>query len=142
MKTNKHIGSVDIKIDTSRIEGNLIEAQRLLTEQVLADCTPLVPFRQGALQSSASIGVNADEIMWNTPYAHYLYEGKVYGPNIPIYDKITGELTGFCSPPSKKPTGKQLEYHHLGATDHWFEEAKEQHIDDWIKLVKETVGGN
>lgn len=141
MKINQHIGSVDIKIDTSRIEGNLKEAQRLLTTQVLADCTPLVPFRQGALQSSTSIGINADEIAWNTPYAHYLYEGKVYGPNIPIFDD-NGRLTGFLSPPSKEPTGQQIAYHHPGTTDHWFEQAKEQHLDDWIKLAKDIAGGN
>lgn len=145
MKINTHIGNVDIKIDTKRIDKNLREAQKLLNEQIVADCDTLIPFQQGALRDSVNYpqGVYGGEIEWNTPYAHYQYMGEVYGPNIPIRDS-SGNLTGYFSPPKKKknPTGRPLHYHPEGTErgDHWFEKAKQQHKDDWVKLVKETVG--
>ncbi len=141
MKLNTRIGNVDIHIDTKRIDKNLKEAQKLLNMQVVADCDPLIPFQQGALRNSVNYpqGIYGGEIEYNTPYAHYQYMGEVYGPNIPIYDS-GGNLTGYFSPPKKQPTGRPLHYHTEGTGDHWFEKAKEQHKDDWVRLVKETVG--
>lgn len=139
MKLNTTIGNVNIHIDTKRIDRNLKEAQRLLTNQVWDDCDPLVPFQQGGLRNSVTMSIHADYIEWNAPYAHYLYEGEVYGPNIPIKDE-EGNITGWWSPPKKNPTGRPLTYHTAGTGDHWFEKAKEQHKQDWIDLVKRTAG--
>lgn len=119
------------------------EAQKLLNMQVVADCDPLIPFQQGALRNSVNYpqGIYGGEIEYNTPYAHYMYEGIVYGPNIPIKDS-QGNITGWYSLPSKHPTGEKLKYHPEGTErgDHWFEKAKEQHGDDWVRLVKRTAG--
>ena len=49
MELNTKVGDVEIKLDTSRIDDNLLEAQKLLNMQVVADSAPFVPFRQGAL---------------------------------------------------------------------------------------------
>ncbi len=141
MRIRQHIGNVDINIDTKRIDRNLKEAQKLLNMQVVADCDPLIPFQQGALRNSVNFpsGIYGGEIEYNTPYAHYQYEGKVYGPNIPIRD-AEGNITGWYSPPKKQPTGRKMEYHTPGTGDHWFEKAKEQHKQEWIDLVKRTAG--
>lgn len=141
MRINSHVGSVDIKIDTKRIDKNLKDAQRLLNMQIVADCDPLIPFQQGQLRNSLVYpeGVYGGELEWNAPYAHYQYEGEVYGPNIPIKD-AEGNITGWYSPPKKNPTGRRLTYHTAGTGDHWFEKAKEQHKQDWIDLVKRTAG--
>lgn len=141
MNINTKVGNVSISINTSRLDNNLKEAQMLLNMQVVADCTPLVPFSQGALRNSVNYpeGIYGGSIEWNTPYAHYLYEGIVYSPNIPIKDKA-GNIVGWFSPPSKKPTGRSLTYGEPGTTDHWFEEAKKAHGAEWIRLVQETVG--
>lgn len=141
MRIRQHIGNVDIHIDTSRIDRNLKDAQRLLNMQVVADCDPLIPFQQGALRNSVNYpqGIYGGEIEYNTPYAHYQYMGQVYGPNIPIRD-AEGNITGYWSPPKKHPTGRQLQYHTAGTGDHWFEKAKEQHKQGWIDLVKRTAG--
>lgn len=142
MKINNHVGNVHIKFDTKRIDGNLKEAQMKLNMQIVADSEPYVPFRQGALRSSVRYpqGVDGGEIEYNTPYAHYLYEGIVYSPNIPIKD-AQGNITGWFSPPHKTPTGRKLQYHTPGTTDHWFETVKEKKLDSWVQLVKETAGG-
>ena len=141
MRLNTHIGNVDIHIDTKRIDNNIRTAQRLLNLQVAADCDPYIPFRQGQLRNSLTYpqGVYGGELEWNAPYAHYQYTGIVYGPNIPIRD-AGGNITGWYSPPSKNPTGRPLTYHTAGTGDHWFEKAKAQHGDDWVRLVKRTAG--
>ena len=141
MRINRHIGNVDIKIDTSRIDKNLKKCQKLLNMQVVADCDPLIPFQQGALRNSVNYpqGIYGGEIEYNTPYAHYQYEGIIYGPNIPIRD-AEGNITGWYSPPNKHPTGRKLQYHTEGTGDHWFEKAKQQHKDEWVRLVKQTAG--
>ena len=54
-------------------------------------------------------------------YAHYMYEGVVYGPNIPVFEN--GVIVAWWSPPSgKSPTGKSINYStefHQLATHHW-----------------------
>lgn len=141
MRINNTVGNVSIKIDTSRIDKNIREAQKLLNLAVIGDCDPLIPFQQGALRNSVNYpqGIYGGEIEYNTPYAHYQYEGIVYGPNIPIKD-AEGNITGWWSPPKKNPTGRKLQYHTPGTTDHFFEKAKEQHGKDWINLVRRTAG--
>ncbi len=141
MRIRTHVGSVDIRFNTERIERNIREAQKLLNMQVVADCDPLIPFQQGALRNSVNYpqGIYGGEIEYNTPYAHYMYEGKVYGPNIPIRD-AEGNITGWYSPPNKRPTGRSLTYHTSGTGDHWFSKAKEMHKDEWVDLVKRTAG--
>ena len=145
MRIRQHIGNVDIQLNTDRIDRNLKEAQKLLNMQVVADCDPLIPFQQGALRNNVNYpqGIYGGEIEYNTPYAHYMYEGEVYGPNIPIKDS-QGNITGWFSPKGqkKKPTGRPITYHPEGTErgDHWFEKAKEQHKQEWIDLVKRTAG--
>ena len=141
MRIRQHIGNVDIDISDARLRRNMKEAQKLLNMQVVADCDPLIPFRQGSLRNSVNYpqGIYGGEIEYNTPYAHYQYMGDVYGPNIPIRD-TEGNITGWWSPPKKHPTGRKLQYHTAGTGDHWFSKAKEMHKDEWVRLVKQTAG--
>lgn len=116
------------------------EAQKKLNMQVVADCEPLVPFRQGALRGSVRypLGIYGNVIEYDVPYARYLYGGEVYGPNIPKKD-ADGNIVGWWSPPNKKPTGRALTYHTEGTQDHWFEEAKARHLNEWTELVRNTL---
>lgn len=143
MRIRQHIGNVDINIDTKRIDRNMKEAQKLLNMQVVADCDPLIPFQQGALRNSVNYpqGIYGGEIEYNTPYAHAVYEGFVFTPNIPIKDSA-GNITGWFSPPGKKKqkTDRKMQFHTPGTTDHFFEEAKRIHGAEWVRLVKETAG--
>lgn len=133
-KINKTVGNVNVKIDTSRIDQNLKEAQRALTNQVWADCTPLVPFQQGGLRNNVSMSINADYIEWNSPYAHYIYSNELY---------LAANGSSWAKKHEKKyPAGKPLHYHPEGAgtTGQWFEEAKRLHKDEWVKLVQRIAG--
>lgn len=83
-----------------------------------------VPFKEGILYNTVNItGGNGNGIIEHTvPYAHYAYEGLVYGPNVPIVQG--GQVVGFFSPTAPKhPTGKMLHYSGMGSR-HWDEAAK------------------
>lgn len=136
MKINTHVGNVDIKIDTKRIDHNIKEAQAWINRKVVADCEPFIPFNQGALKNSVEYpqGIYGGEIEYNSPYAHYQYMGELY---------LSANGSSWAKKHEKKyPSGKPLHYHpkSAGTTDHWFEKAKEQHKEEWIKGVKEIAG--
>lgn len=57
------------------------------------------------------------EIEYTQPYAHYMFEGEVYGPNYPIISD--GVVTGWYSPSKKFPTGKKIKYTKPLAQSHW-----------------------
>ncbi len=87
-------------------------AEKFMAGVVRAFCDLYVPMREGILKNTAEVvdmGANV-YLVYPSPYAHYQYAGEVWGPNIPIYDKATGVLTGFYSPPVKHPTGRELTY--------------------------------
>lgn len=142
MKMNTSVGSVKIKIDTDRVNDAVLEAQKALNEQIVADCTPLIPFRQGALREQVRFpdGVYGGQIEWYAPYAHYQYAGEVYGPNIPVKD-AAGNITGWFSPPKKYPTGRRLQYNEPGTGSEWFEKSKSANLQKWVDLVKKKIGG-
>lgn len=134
MQINKTVGSVEIKLNTNRYDANVRDAQKLLNMQVVADCDPYIPFQQGALRGSVRYpdGIYGSEIAWDTPYAHYQYEGELY---------LTEDGRTFANKGERKyPTGQPLEYHAPGTSDHWFDKAKEQNLNQWIDLVKKTAG--
>ena len=85
---------------------------------------PYVPFKEGVLYNTVNIsGGNGEGVIEHTaPYAHYAYEGMVYGPNVPISQG--GAVTGFYSPEAPKhPTGAMMHYSGTGSR-HWDEAAK------------------
>ena len=141
MVYKRTVGCGDIQIDTKRIDNNLKNAQIALNMKIVGDCDQYVPFQQGALRGSVRYpeGMSGGVIEYDTPYAHYQYMGEVYGPNIPRYDS-DGNLIGYWSPPQKHPTGRPLQQHSIGTTDHWFERAKDAHLKEWIEVVKREAG--
>ena len=78
------------------------------------------------------MSTDADYIEWNTPYAHYIYENELY---------LAENGSSWAKKGEKKYLAeKSLEYHHAGTQGKWFEEAKRQHQDEWINLVRRTAG--
>ena len=111
-----------------------MEAQKKLNMQIVADCNPYIPFQQGALRGSVRYpeGIYGHEIAWDTPYAHYQYEGELY---------LAANGSSWAHKFEQKfPSGKRLEQHAAGTADHWFEKAKEQNLNRWVDLVKRTAG--
>lgn len=136
MRFDKTVGGVNIRLDSGRIERNIAEAQKKLNIQVVADCEEYIPMQQGALGLRGSVrypeGIYGGEISWNTPYAHYQYEGELY---------LAENGSSWARKYEKKyPTGQPLNYHTPGTGDHWFDKAKATHKEEWVKLVKREIG--
>lgn len=51
--------------------------QQVVTNEVLRLSDPYIPFDEGRLKDSGHIE-NGTDVVWNTPYAHYMWEGIVY----------------------------------------------------------------
>ena len=69
---------------------------------------------RGALRRSAHVEQNGEDIdvVYSTPYAHYMYEGKLY------VDPVTG--SSWARKDTKKvPTNIDLKYHTPGTGHHW-----------------------
>lgn len=93
--------------------------------------TPYTPHRDGIMENSAQI--RPFEIYYPSSYAHYMYNGIIYGPNFPIdadgnfvflYDptKVADWRSPRKETMKKYPTGRRFNYrkdHNRQATDHW-----------------------
>lgn len=123
--------------------GGLDRAQRAIDSSVLRFSEPFLPFQSGALRNSGITGtkVGSGRVRWTAPYAHYLYEGKVMGPNVPIHEG--GQLVGFFSPRAPKTyTGKELQFH--GAPKRgarWFDRMKRVHTSDIVEAANRAYRG-
>lgn len=134
----------------SVIEANLgIEpngkVHAFFTETCYNHMIKYTPFDTGNLAID-SVTLTTDEIRYNSPYAHYMYEGKVMGPNIPIKDK-KGNIIRWFSKSPKYYTGEDIQYkldRNPKATSHWdqvmWANEQEQVIED-VEKAMERLGG-
>ena len=116
--------------------------QKAVDAAVIRECFPYVPFDEGILAGSVNTAtkIGSGEIVYDTPYARYLYYGEVYGPNIPIVEN--GEIVGWRSPKEKHGTGRELQYNtdkHPLAGSHWFERAMADHKEDVLKEAQHAA---
>ncbi len=102
---------------------------------------PYVPMKNGPL--SQNLEITKDYVRYKQIYAHYMYMGIKYGPNIPQFDEF-GHITGFVSPKGKKKhsTGKPLNYSkekHPLATAEWDKAAMQTQLEAFEKTVKSIL---
>ena len=110
------------------------EAKRLMDPYVPAD--NMILAQDVSIYTEKGNGV----VEYCSPYAHYQWEGELYGPNYPIEDG--GTVVGYHSPPHKTPTGKKLHhrtFRHPLATSHWEEAMKKTRKNDLTKSVQDYV---
>ena len=81
--------------------------------------------------------ITPGEIEHTVPYAHYQYEGLVYGPNYPISEN--GRIVGYFSPPHKKPTGAKLKYSNPKASAHWDQAAAGTQLPNLITSLQDYI---
>lgn len=100
---------------------------------------PYVPADNSVLVQNVRMYVEDGQgcVEYLSPYAHYQYEGEVYGPNIPVMEN--GQIVGWWSPPHKYPTGRSLDYskfRHPLATSHWDRAMVTAKKDDIARAVQ------
>ena len=103
-------------------------------------CDPYVPMDEGAL--SQTLEISPEYVRYIQPYAHYMYTGVVYGPNIPIMED--GVIVGWFSPPGKPkhPTGKMINYsleRHPLATKEWDKAMLRDKRDEFYNEIKRLL---
>lgn len=113
-------------------------AQKFVDSEVIRLCDPYTPFESGMLKLSALLGtdIGSGTVVWNAPYARYLYYGSV----------MVSPTTG--SPWAKKGerkiiTDRELKYN--GAPKRgklWFERMKADHKEEILKGARRIAGGN
>lgn len=94
--------------------------QKYFTQLCYNHMDKYVPKDTGNLASNVEL--TADSITYKSPYAHYMYEGKVMGPNIPIFEKGVKDPVGYWSKGPKYYTGADIQYskdRNPLATSHW-----------------------
>lgn len=91
----------------------LERVQKFVDNEVLRLSAPYVPFRTGALNRSGMLGteVGSGDVVYNAPYARYLYYGEVMAGRAP--KKLTGKPIRYAGAPAR------------GAK--WFEKMKATH---------------
>lgn len=137
-KIRIHGAGTDINIDVTGLQRNLKAAQKWLTGQVASDCANYIPFRQGTLRESICYpdGLEGGIIEWNTPYAHYMYQGiKYVNPNTGKSGYVGKDGMWHGWPGEKIPTSEKLNYYTEGTGDHWVDRAAADHLQDWIDGV-------
>lgn len=133
---------IEMEIDLSRFDIQYGRAQYELDSAIMTSMEKYMPMRDGVFidvtkAMSASIAGSGTVVAAAPPFGRFLYEGKV------MVDPETN--SPWARPGTKKEvTNKDLNYNksnHPEATDHWFDKAKENHLDEWIRNFKRTAGG-
>ena len=109
------------------------KAEHALAVQVQKDTSPFVPFLTGSLDQRTQ--VVGDLIIYPGPYARFLYYGKV------MIDPETGS-TYAPKGGTKVLTDKNLVFNtsgHSQAQSHWFEAAKAENLNKWIRVADKAV---
>lgn len=138
---------IDFKVHV-KDEQILGKIERLIEDDVMTEIhnlfakiiNPWVPMDEGVLSQTTEI--TPDYVRYIQPYAHYMYVGEVYGPNIPINEN--GEIIGWFSPPGQKkhPTGRPIQYNkekHPLATKEWDKVAMQSQLSSFEEQVKEIL---
>lgn len=116
-------------------------AQKFLTNTCYRHMDKYVPMDTGNLRKNVSIEENS--ITYQSPYAHYQYNGKLYVDTKTKKGAFYSPDYGFWSRPNvpKEPTDIDLQYHTPGTGPHWDKRMKSAEIETVIQEVQNYVGG-
>lgn len=98
-----------------------------------------VPLKSGNLKNNK--WVFEDYIVYHSIYAHYVFQGDVMGPNVPIKNSA-GSIVGWFSPIAPKSyTGAKMVYHPEGTQrgSYWHEKMKSAYMDTIVKEVQDYM---
>lgn len=150
MRVGTHDGYLELKWGSgfgAASGRRLQKAQDYIDNTCIRLMKPYMPFRNGFLEKSSTLGtvIGSGEIRQVAPGARYLYYGEVYGPSFPITGE-NGDIIGWRSPKGKKkhPTGRALKYdtsRHPQAGPFWFKRMVADHKDDILQGAAKIAGG-
>lgn len=134
-----HDVNVKVDINTNKLNKKYRlkqqKALRMLKSEISKDTEPYVPMRSGDLRRSVtkSLVTNEPTLIWSTPYARFLYYGKV------MVGKITkrpwakkGETKEIANPVRK------LTYSQPGSGPNWFNRTKKVKLKKWLNVARKV----
>lgn len=136
------VGDIKVDVSLNRFEKQFQEAQTWLDEQVWTGMKKYMPQRDGILIDTTGIHNEALKGSGKVyagygPYGRFLYMGKV------MVDPETGSPWARKGA-EKVVTNRDIQFSTVPnpyATDHWFDAAKTEFGDKWVKGVKKRAGG-
>lgn len=144
-------GDVKISLDMSRFNTQYQRAQYKLDGEVMNSMIPFMAMNTETLVNTtraASAAVQGSGQVYAAfgPQGRFLYEGKgMVGIESGSPWAKDGEKKVLVSQYGGKTNAKEfLSYNHSAhpqAQAEWFEPAKAQDLDKWVKETKETAGG-
>lgn len=136
-----HINTNELakKFEALRDDESMYEVHNLFAKMM----NDYVPMDTGVLSQTVDINISSSSVRYATPYAHYMYVGEVYGPNIPEFDE-NGIIVGWWSPPGKKkhPTGRPIHYnteYHPKASKEWDKAMMSEKGEVFLKAVADIL---
>ena len=128
-----------MRINLSRFEKQFEDAQFVFDSTVMKDMKPYMPHQTGTFinitsAQSASLAGSGTVVAAAAPMGRFLYEGKV------MVDPLTGSPWARAGA-KKVVTDRDLKYSNPKATPHWFDTAKKNHGESWVREVKKIAGG-
>lgn len=133
-------GNVKVKLNLKQYGEKLQKAQRDLDGQIMNNMKPYMPYQAGTFQQqtaarSTALQGTGKVCAGAPPMGRFLYGGKVM-----IGKKSKSPWA--MEDETKVLTDRDLEYANPDATAQWFETAKKNHMDDWVKCVEDSLKGN
>lgn len=120
--------------------------QSLIDERVIEYSNPYVPASPNRIlefSAKPTTEIGSGTVIWNTPYARYLYYGVVYGPNFLVDVDGDGVLEWRSKKGKKKhPTDRKLTYDTAQnplAGAHWVDRMKADRMDDILDEARKCA---
>lgn len=123
------------------------KVQKYIDSFVLYHSEPYVPGKHIHDSGVVATKIGSGKVIWDTPDANYLYEGKLMVDPITLKGAFFAPDYGFWSRPNTQkimdPTGRDLVYHGGGLRgSHWFDQMIENEMDDLLDGIVKLIGGN
>ena len=123
------------------------KVQKYIDSFVLYHSEPYVPGKHIHDSGVVATKIGSGKVIWDTPDANYLYEGKLMVDPITLNGAFFAPDYGFWSRPNTQkimdPTGRDLVYHGGGLRgSHWFDRMIENEMDDLLDGIVKLIGGN
>ena len=116
--------------------------QQVVTNEVLRLSSAYIPFDEGTLKDSGHIE-NGTDVVWNTPYARYVWNGIVYeDPELHCAGFKTENGWRSRRDVQKVPTNRKLQYHNGNLRgSHWVDRMlKNGGLQEIEQAVRKEVG--
>ena len=122
------------------------KVQQYIDNFVFTRCEPYLPGIHLYRDSESANKFGSGRVVWNTPDANYLYEGKLMVDPITLKGAFYNQNYGYWSRPNTQkiidPKGRDLTYHGGGLRGkEWFDRMVDVEMDNLLIGIKNIVDG-